>query len=411
MRYLAFILSSFKLIVVITPFRKLFIHNYKDVGNEEVRASHGVLASTIGIITNAILVAIKLGMAIFLASETDWKVFPMALVVDAMNNFSDMASCIVVILGFKISSKPADEKHPFGHERAEYVAGLVVSFLILLIAFETIRESITKIIEGQTTSYDILTIVLLVISMLIKGFQGYCYFSLGKAIDSKTLKTNAIDSISDILATGGVLLGAVLSWTLGWGFLDPYIGLAIALLIAVAGIRMMFDNIDPILGGKQDPSLVKDIEERAKKHPGVLGIHDLIIHSYGPTKKFISFHLEVKETTSLVEAHTLADKIENELAEKENAEVLIHVDPIATDDQESKELEEEIRSFVKSIHSNIELHDFHLIPCTKEKKLSFDLSIPFSLTSKEKWIKEQIQKKIRKKGPEYRLIIHFDHPF
>ena len=411
MCHLAFRKLSFKIISMITFLRKLFIHNYQDVHNEEVRANHGILASSIGIITNAILVAIKIGMALFLASETGWKVFPMALLVDAMNNLSDMASCIIVILGFKISSNPADEKHPFGHERAEYVAGLVVSFLILLIAFETIRESITKIIEGQTTSYDVLTIVLLVVSMLIKGFQGYCYFALGKAIDSKTLKTNAIDSISDILATGGVLIGAILSWTLGWDFLDPYLGLAIAILIAIAGIRMMFDNIDPILGGKQDPSLVKDIEERAKKHPGVLGIHDLIIHSYGPTKKFISFHLEVKDTTSLIDAHTLADKIENELSEKENAEVLIHVDPIATDDKESQELEEEIRQCVSSIHPEIKLHDFHLIPCTKEKKLSFDLSIPFCLASKEKWIKEQIQKRIRKKGTEYRLIIHFDHPF
>ena len=396
---------------MITLLRRLFIHNYEDVQKEEVRTSHGILASSLGIITNVILVAIKIGMALFLASETGWKIFPMALLVDAMNNLSDMASCIVVIFGFKISSKPADEKHPFGHERAEYIAGLVVSFLILLIAFETIRESIAKIIEGQKTSYDILTIVLLVISILIKGLQGYCYFSIGKAINSKTLKTNAIDSISDILATGGGLLGAILSLTLGWDSLDPYIGLAIALLIAIAGIRMMLDNIDPILGGKQDPSLVKDVEEKAKKHPGVLGIHDLIIHSYGPTKKFISFHLEVKETTSLIEAHTLADKIENELSEKENAEVLIHVDPIATDNKEASELEKEIRSFVQSIHPNIQLHDFHLIPCTKEKKLSFDLSVPFSLTNKEKWIKEQIQKKIRKKGTEYRLIIHFDHPF
>ena len=396
---------------MINLLRKLFIANYQDVKREEVRTAHGVLASAIGIVTNLLLVLLKGGLAIYLAAETAWTIFPMALLVDAANNLSDLASCLVVILGFRISSKPADEKHPFGHERAEYVAGLAVSFLILVIAVETIRESIGKIVSQELTSYDLLSILLLAVSILVKVFQGLCYRKIGKIIDSKTLQTNAVDSLGDVLATTGVLLGAILSYTLKWDFLDPYIALGIAILITVAGLKMLFENIDPILGSKQDKALTQEIEQIALKHKGALGIHDLRIHSYGPTKKYISFHLEVDEETPLLEAHHLADHIENEVAEKEKAEVIIHVDPTAKNDPESVTLEKDIASFVKTIHPEIELHDFHLIACAKEKKAVFDLSIPFHLEKKEATIRKAIQSHIRKKDTRYRLIIHFDHPF
>ncbi len=396
---------------MVTLLRKLFIADYKNTKKEEVRASHGVLASFIGIFSNTALVLIKASLAIFLAYQSNWAVLPMALLVDAANNLSDMASSIVTMIGFKVANKPADEKHPFGHERAEYVSGLVVSFMVLLIAFETIRESISKIINGQTVSYDILTIVLLAISVLIKVLQGYCYFSLGKAIDSKALKASAIDSLGDVFATSAVLVAAILSLTLGWGFLDPYLGLGIAVLVAVAGIRMMIENIDPIIGGRQDKNLAKEIRETALSRKEALGIHDLIIHSYGPTKKFISFHLEVSETMSLSDAHRLADEIEEELKEKERAEVLIHVDPVEENDLESESLEKEVAGLLKKISPSIELHDFRLIRCAKEKKVSFDVTLPFSLSNKKSSIEEFLRNEIDKKNDSYRLIIHFDHPF
>lgn len=391
--------------------RKLFIPHYEETDREEVRSMHGVLASVIGLLTNFILVVLKVGLAIYLAFEASWSVFPMALIVDAANNFSDMASCIVVIIGFKVANKPADEKHPFGHERAEYVAGLIVSFLILLIAMETIRESIVKIVETQSVSYDTLSIVLLIIAILIKAFQGYCYFALSKCIHSQTLKTSAVDSLSDILATSGVLLAAVLAKTLSWGFLDPYIGLFISLLITIAGIRMMIDNINPLLGNKQDHSLAIDIEKEAMKEEGVLGIHDLIIHSYGPTKKFISFHLEVDQNTSLLSAHKLADTLEHSLQEKENAEVLIHVDPVDTADPEARNLESLTQKYAQGISSSISIHDFHLIRGASETKITFDLTLPFSLIKKKDAISEKIANEIKKRNPTYRIYINVDHPF
>ncbi len=391
--------------------RKLFIPHYEETDREEVRSMHGVLASSIGLLTNLILVLLKVGLAIYLSIEANWSVFPMALIVDAANNLSDMASCIVVIIGFKVANKPPDEKHPFGHERAEYVAGLIVSFLVLLIAMETIRESIVKIVEAQNVSYDTLSIVLLVIAILIKAFQGYCYYALSKCIHSQTLKASAIDSLSDILATSGVLLAAILAKTLSWGFLDPYIGLFIAILIVVAGIRMMIDNINPLLGNKQDHSLAKDIEKEAMTEKGVLGIHDLIIHSYGPTKKFISFHLEVDQNTSLLSAHKLADTIEHRLQEKEHADVLIHVDPVDTADPEAQSLEAFAQRYAQSISSTISIHDFHLIRGALETKITFDLTLPFSLMKKKEAISEQIISEIKKQNPAYRIYINVDHPF
>lgn len=391
--------------------RKTFINDYEDTQNENVRAATGVLASTLGLIINLILVLIKGGLAIYLAIEANWTILPMALFADAMNNLSDLGTCVVVIISFQMAKKPADEEHPFGHQRAEYIAGLIVSFLILLIAFETIRDSINKIISGDIANYDWLTIILLGVSILLKGLQGYIYLSLGKTINSKTLKTNAFDSFSDIFATSVVLIGGILGICLNWNFLDPYLGLAISLLIAITGIKLMKENIDPILGGKQNPKEVEAIRQLVLNHPKALGIHDILIHSYGPTKRYLSLHLEVDENTSLIEAHNLADHLEKEIGDKFDAEVLIHVDPTAKKDQETQQIEKEINEILSSISKTIKLHDLRLIKSTRELKICFDLLLPFSLNKNKEEIVRRIRKELVKKHGKIRLIIHFDNPF
>lgn len=397
---------------MLTALRKFFIKDYTNVHEERVRLAHGSLGASIGLLTNLLLVLIKGGLALYLFFLSDWTLLPMALLADALNNLSDLLSCLVLLIGFKASGKPADKKHPFGHERAEYIAGLLLSVFVLLLAFETFVQSIEKLINNQNASYDLLTIALLAVSILLKLFQGYCYYGLGKAIDSKALKGSAIDSLSDVLSTTGVLVGAILSYTIHFNGMDAYLAFFISFLIFYAGIRMLLDSMDPILGLGSDPHSIKEIEEEAlKRRPNILGCHDILIHSYGPTKKFISFHIEVPETLSLKEAHAIADELETTVANLQKADVTIHVDPVDTEDPEAAEIEKVLQNTLKMIEGNASLHDFRLVRGKDEIKCLFDILLPFESLSKKDEITKCLEKAATKENPKFRLFIRYDHPF
>ena len=280
---------------MITFLRRLFIKDYQNVNDENVRRAHGVFGAIFGIVTNILIAGLKVGAAIFLASKASW-VFPVALIADAVNNISDIASSIVTLIGFKLADKPADKEHPFGHQRIEYIAGLFVAILILVAGYELLKESIESVIafhsSGTHSSYDLLACV-------------------------------SLDSLMDCLTTSSVLLSAILMLTLGWNFMDGYIGILVSFLLIISGIKAVKETASPLIGEGVNKELEETIRGEVLAHKEIHGVHDFICHYYGVDKKFITLHAEIDQNTTLIEAHRIVDEIEDQLKAEYKADVTI----------------------------------------------------------------------------------------
>lgn len=395
---------------MVTLLRRLFIREYEKVENDKVRTAHGKLAAWFGIVTNLIIAGMKLTIAVLLASQSNW-VLPMALVGDAANNFSDMGSSIVTLIGFKMSAKPADKEHPFGHQRIEYIAGLIVSIIVVIVAVQLFRDSLTKIIGNSQSSYDLLSIVILGISVVLKLIQCYVYRSLGKLIDSLPLKATSIDSFTDSIATTFIMVSGILSLTLQWNFLDGYMGVAVSLFVAYSGIRMMKETANPLIGEAIDRDFVDKIKNDVKKHPEVKGIHDFLCHTYGPTKYFVSFHAEVDQDQKMTDIHDVIDNIEEEIRKKYGCEVTIHMDPIAIGDPEVDALKAEVEDELKSISPELKPHDFRIVKGQTHTNIIFDVMIPYEDKITEPMVRTHLQRRFEKRETKYYFVIHFDRPF
>ena len=359
--------------------------------------------------TNFILVALKLTAAIVMAIPTG--LFSVAIIADAVNNLTDMASSVVNLVGFKAASRPADADHPFGHGRIEYIAGLIVSMLVVLVAFELFQSSIEKAIAGTTQSYDILAMVILGVSILLKLFQGYFNYAMGKTIDSPSLKATAVDSLGDSLATTAVLVSAVLTYTMGWGFLDAYLGMAVSVFVFVAGIRMIIDTSKPLVGEAAKKNYVQEIVSYALSHPGIKGVHDLLVHSYGPNKSFISFHAEIDSKTPMMEAHDIIDNLEEDIRKKFGCEVSIHMDPILIGDEATDQAKAKCMAILKALDEKITIHDFRLVSGPTHMNLIFDILVPFeSDVTLEKAI-EALKKGFENNVPKANFVVRLDRPF
>lgn len=378
---------------------KKFIKNYDKVNDPKVREKYGNFAGIIGIISNLVLVVIKILLGILSGA--------VSIIADAINNLSDMATSIITIIGFKISSKPADDEHPFGHERLEYIMGLIISFIILWIGVELGRTSIDKIINPNPLdkTFIFVTLIGLFVAILIKIWQGTVYRKIAIKIDSVALKASSQDSFNDVISTSAVLIGLILSHFVFHFNLDGYLGVAVALFILYSGINLVKDTIDPLIGITPDKELIQKISNDILNYEGVLGIHDLLCHMYGKTRCFISLHVEVSSKEDIIKSHDLIDNIEKEIKEKYNVEITIHLDPIEVDNEELNIARKELDIIISSIDKRLKYHDLRMVKGYTHTNLIFDVVKPFNFPLSVTKLKELIISKVQELHSDYMCVI------
>lgn len=390
---------------MVTFLRKLFIKDYKNVNNKEVRKKHGLLAAFGGIVMNLILFSVKLVVGILSAS--------MSIISDAINNLGDMFSCVVNVVGFSLASKKADSEHPFGHERIEYIAGMIVSFLIVSVAVMLGYSSVLKLINHESnTSYSIISFVLLGVAILGKILLGLYYRGIGKAIDSVTLKASMQDSFNDCISTGVVLIAALVQYffnSLWW--VDPAMSLIVALFVLFSGIKMIKETASPLVGLTPDSELVQSIVDEVKKYPVCIGVHDVVVHSYGPTRIFMTLHCEVDGYGDMFEAHDSIDDIEGHIMSKYGVELTIHMDPLDTRNKELPLIKEELTKILNEISPDLSFHDLRMTNGPTHSNVLFDVVISHKLQMEEKEIISTIQKKIKEYNKKYNAVIKIDNNY
>lgn len=364
-----------------------------------VRKTCGTIASIVGISINLLLFAGK-----FIAGTLAGSI---SITADALNNLSDAASSVISLVSFRISAKPADRDHPFGHERFEYVASLIVSFIILIIGFELFTDSIDKIIHPAETEFSLLAVCVLVVSICFKLILYFFYRSVGRAVDSSVMMASSADSLSDVVSTGAVLVALFVSHITGIN-LDGYIGAAVAIFIFISGLKILNENKNHIIGTAPDPELVEKIKSEARSHPEILGIHDMMIHNYGTSRCFATFHAEVDGRDDIFKSHDVIDLIERDVFEKYGVQCVIHLDPIETDNELVNELREDIYESVKGIDERLSVHDFRLVPGVTHTNLIFDVFVPFEVTTGDEELRSLINAKVKSISTGYHTVITFD---
>ncbi len=365
----------------------------------DVKKRCGSFASITGIILNIMLFAGKFIVGTLFGS--------VSVTADAINNLSDAASSLISLVSFKISAKPADRDHPYGHERFEYVASMIVSFIILIIGFELLSDSIDKIIHPSDIEFSFLTVIVLSVSIAGKLFLYFFYKAVGKAVASPVMTASSADSISDVAATSAVLLALIISRLVHIN-LDGYIGAAVAVFIFISGLKILNENKNHIIGTAPDPEIVKSIIEEARSHPEVLGVHDIMIHNYGTSRCFATFHAEVDGRENIFKTHDVIDNIERDIYTKYGAKCNIHMDPIETDNGLINELREEVYEIVQGIDPKLSVHDFRFVPGVTHTNLIFDVFVPFEVNISDEDLKKQINDKIKNVSTAYQTVITFD---
>ncbi len=357
---------------------RLFIGKTADYSSD-TRKKYGFLSGITGIILNLLLFTGKLIAGILSGA--------VSVVADALNNLSDAGSSIVNMVGFKIAMTPPDREHPFGHGRAEYVAGLIISFIITLMGVELAKSSVDKIIVPEAPDISLLTFVILFASVLVKLWMFFFNRKLGSEINSVSLKAAASDSISDVTATVAVILGMAASVIFDVN-IDGWAGLLVSVFIVVSGLKTAKESLSPLMGQMPEKELVEDIKNTVNSHEGIIGMHDLIVHNYGVGISFISFHAEVASSMPLSDAHTLVDGIETEFKKKFGCGVTIHIDPVDIDDEETTELFGAVKKVVKGIDEGLSIHDFRVVKNHAGNTLIFDLAVPYKFRLSDRQIRE-----------------------
>lgn len=366
---------------------------------EKKRRIYGTLGAVVGIFLNICLFTGKY-LAGFLSGS-------IAIMADAFNNLSDAGSSFISLIGFVFSGKKPDLDHPFGHGRIEYLAGLGVSFLILLMGVELAKNSVQKILHPVSVQISTLSIAVLSASILVKLYMAYYNHAIGKKIRSATMAATATDSLSDAAATTVVLLAMLFLAVTGIN-IDGYCGILVAVFILAAGIGAAKETVSPLLGQAPDPEFVKEIKELVMQHEEVLGIHDMAVHDYGPGRVMVSLHAEVSGDGNIYELHDLIDRIERELKEKLHCETVIHMDPIDVGNEKTVEMKEEMVKLVKAIDERLTIHDFRMVTGTTHHNMIFDVVIPADFKLSQEELKDIIQKKVWEKWPGYYVVIDVD---
>lgn len=383
---------------------RLFIRRREDVQDACVRLSYGNLAGITGIVCNVLLCAIKFFTGLFTGS--------ISITADAVNNLSDASSGVITLLGFKLAGKPADPEHPYGHARMEYLAGLVVSFVILLIGVQLAGESVQKILHPAAATFGIVPAVMLVFSILVKLWMAGFYRSIGKKIDSTTLLAASADSRNDVISTGAVLLALLISaWTdLD---LDGWMGMAVALFILYSGIGLIKDTLDPLLGRAPSEELTRRVEEKILSYEGILGTHDLMVHDYGPGQCFASVHVEMSAEMNVMRSHDIIDTIERDFHEQDHIHLVIHYDPIEIGSDAVGTMRQWVTERVHAVSPLLSIHDFRMVKGELHTNLIFDVSAPSSYESTDAEIKQQIQRSVQENanGETYYCVITVDRSY
>ena len=381
---------------------KLFIRNKDNTSSPAVRSAYGKLCGIVGVVCNILLFILKMCVGMLSGS--------IAITADATNNLSDASSSVISLLGFKLSERPADDEHPYGHGRYEYLSALLVAALVLVIGFEMIGSSISKIIEPSKVEFEAFTVAVLIASVLVKLWMAFFCHSVGKKIDSQTLTATAKDSRNDVISTSAVLVSGIVSKFTQLD-LDGWMGLLVALFIIYSAIGLIKDAVSPLLGTPPTKELVEQINKKIMSYPGVIDTHDMIIHDYGPGRKFASVHVEMAAEAPVLESHDVIDNIERALFDEFGILTSIHYDPVVTTDPRIDELRSSIEEILNGLGDEITMHDLRIVPGSTHTNVIFDCILPRSSKMSEAEFKCFVSRKIAQKYEKHFCVITVDRSF
>ncbi len=378
---------------------KLFVKNYNELGNQKTREAYGKLAGVVGIISNISLFILKITLGLLFSS--------VSIIADALNNLTDSVASVITLVGFKLSSKPADKEHPFGHARIEYISGIIVSFIIVLLGFELLQTSFEKIMHPETPTITPIVILGLALSCAVKVWQSLFYKKIAQKIKSKTLLATSADSRNDFLTTFFVLISSILIFFTQIN-IDAYLGAGLSIFIMVSGIKLVIETSTPLLGEAPEEALVSTIKEKVLSYNGVLGVHDLLVHTYGAGKIFASMHCEFDINLGTGASHDLLDNIERDFSDELGISLVLHGDPLSPYDEKTQDLHDLILRKTHEIFPNSNIHDFRVIWGIDHSNLVFDVSIPFSIKKSDDEIEKELSLMISDIDTRYRTKIIID---
>ncbi len=377
-----------------------FVKDYEQTGKAAVRTAYGVLASMVGICCNVLLFVVKITIGFFLNS--------VSVMSDAFNNLSDAASSVIGFIGVRMAGRPADKDHPFGHGRIEYIAALIVSFLVIEVGLTFFKSSFGKILHPERLSFQAVSLVILALSIGVKLWMAYFNKKLGKRTGSKVMEATAADSLGDVLVTGATIVSVLLYGIFDLN-IDGFIGLAVSVVVIVAGINIARDTLKPLIGEAIDPELYKKIKEFVESYDGIEGTHDLLVHSYGPSTSIASIHAEVDGHGNIEAIHEVIDQIERDAKEKLGILLVIHMDPLELEDPVLEERKGRILGFLKEIDERLTLHDFRMVNGRRRINLFFDIVVPYDLD--EGQVVDRLQQKIKAYDKRIEAVITIDRSY
>lgn len=382
---------------------KLFIKDYENIHDQRVRTSYGILSGIVGIVCNVILFVVKLAVGILIKS--------VSVIADAFNNLSDAGSSVIGFIGVKLAGRPADKEHPFGHGRLEYIAALVVSFVIIQVSLSLFKNSFEEILNPEAVIFNPILIGILVFSIFIKVWLMLFNRKLGKRIKSSVMLATATDSLSDVLVTSATVVSAVIAGLTGWQ-IDGYMGLVVSVFVLIAGYKIAKETLMPLLGQAVDREVYNSITELVESYPNIIGTHDLIIHSYGPSHRMATIHVEVPNDINFEEIHDTIDRIERDVLEKMDIFLVIHMDPVEMNDVLVLEKKALVTDIVKSFDERASIHDFRVVRTEFQINLIFDLVVPFSYTPEEEQkLLAKVVEETRKHDSRLNCIITLENSY
>ena len=381
---------------------KMFVKDYDNIGEPRVRKSYGMLSSFVGIVCNIILFLTKFAIGALSNS--------IAIISDGFNNLSDCASCVITMFGYKLAAKPADKDHPFGHGRMEYLTSLVIAMVIMVVDFQLFRDAAQKIIHPEEVHFSTVALVALVISVFVKVWMGLFNMKLGKTINSSVMMATSKDSFNDVIATAATIIALVASiWT--DAPIDGIMGIIVAIFIFFSGYEIIKETVDELLGQPADLELVEQLKEMVEANGSFLGVHDLIIHSYGPGNLIGSMHIEVDAAQNVMEIHDIIDEFERQVYDKLNIRMTVHMDPVEPNNEVVKKCRDMVSSILSDISKELEFHDFRVVSGPSHTNLVFDVVVPYGFELGDRQIKERIDAKLCGYDTKYYTVITFDKSY